>query len=372
MFVTVEEYDYTSEYYDTDNTVTSVTAAEIVKENERRVKWTNESAGGLVVFTNTRQTVDVTVLKEVVGPTVIDPFNFEASYDYDGKHVTVPDFGIIAGTTGYKIEKVPVGAVLTITEKGSDLLNYVTTAEHDGTPLTITADDNLSESTRTVTIDEILAEGTVKFTNETKAVKIRIEKIGFDGTTEYTNVEAIFKSDMFFDSDNVNGRYVSEVTGTNPRANIIFETGVRFGANTNPDPVIYVGDYTLRETRLYGTEYIKLADEIGISVVGEKEGGNDIVKVYVDNDKLGKAVTCEKVGDVWVIRVINRKTTPIKIRVGLLDPIATAPVTFSYTGRYEFNGTTYNIDPFTLRAIATADGSFSGDSAAQTTIYVRS
>lgn len=352
--MTVSETDYSAapDYYDTSLEIAAQNTNPLTKQNNYQVYWEDDSAGGTVIFTNTRQTVDVTVKKMLEGHNIAAGFTFGVSYTADGVNTTRDDITVTSGsTTGTIIEKVPVGATLTLTEKGTDLLDYETTAKQGDTSLDVTSTSTTTGGTttyhRAVTIN-VTEAATVTFTNVLKSVPVKIIKVGYDGTNTYTDVEAQFTMSQGI-SNVFTGRYARPVNATTPRGNILFETGQIYSGSTE-DPVLYVGEYTLTETRLWG-DYISLDDETTISVSGTADGAEVTVS--------GKSASVEKVGSVWVVTVTNRKTADITVKAGLLDPMIDQR-TFTFSGSYTLDGKSYQIDSFALIAYSTNDGSVAG------------
>lgn len=355
FYMSVEEVDYTAapNYYDTDLEIASVTPGNPVnKTSVRKIEWDNSFAGGTVIFTNTRRTVDVTVKKELEGPNITGVFTFGVSYLADGETVERDDIRVTSNhAAGTILEKIPVGAQLTLTEKGNDLLNYITTARMGETALTVTKPESttaggVTTHYRAVTAN-ITASSEITFKNVLKSLKVKIVKIGSDGINEFKDVEAQFT--MTGSSSNVfSARYSRPVTTSQPRGNVIFETGESYGGGA-PDPVLYVGEYTLEETRVYGN-YIKLDEAVGITI----EGTEDNAVLTADSEY----AEVNKVGEVWVVTVKNLKTINIKVQAALADPMI-EQFTFRYSGSYKLNGVLIPIEPFDVVAYSTVDGSVS-------------
>ena len=357
MSVSETDYSAAPDYYDTTIEVAAQNTNPITKVGNNQIYWTDDTAGGTVIFTNTRRTVDITLKKVLEGKNIAAGFTFGVSYIADEVTTTRDDITVISGSeTGTVIKKVPVGAVLTITEKGNDLLDYITTAKQGDNDLTITStSETVSGKTthfRSVTID-VTEATTITYKNVLKSVPIKIVKVGYDGTNTYNDVEAQFT--MTQDITNVfTGRYSRPVNSTAPRGNIIYETGQIY-SGSNVDGELYVGEYTLKETQLWG-DYISLDDDTTINIVGTEDG----VDVTVD----GESARIAKDGDVWVVTVFNWKTADITVKAGLLDPMINQR-SFTFAGSYwlkDLNGVNkaYTIDPFELIAFSTNDGSVAG------------
>ena len=250
-------------------------------------------AGGAVIYTNTRETKDIAVEKELLGSTgAAARFGFTASYELDG---TVTDLGTFYVTSGsvntVALKEIPAGAVLTITEAADD--SYETTAQAgDGPAL------EGKEISFTVAEDE-----TVSFKNTLKSYPVTFVKADQNGTAGAVEAFFTFASETGILGTNL---YTSEDNG-----GLIYQSGT-----------LYVGSYTLTETWTQDG-YLGLSGPVTVSVTGEGVSCTDPnVKVTGDGE------------NGYVVTVYNVETKEITVTKTLVDPLITQrqfDFTFTYT-----------------------------------------
>ncbi len=251
-------------------------------------------AGGTVIYTNTRETKDISVGKELFDNTSATArFGFTASYELDGVTKDLGTFYVTSGSVNTEsLKGIPAGAVLTITEAADN--NYDTTAEIGTEPA-----QEGKTTTFTVTDDV-----TVTFKNTLKSYPVRFVKADQNGTAGA--VEA------FFTLASETG-----LLGTN-----LYTNEENNGLIYNSDD-LYVGSYTLTET---WTEdgYLGLSEPVTVNVTG------DGVSCTSDNVKV--------TGDAengYIVTVYNVETKEITITKTLVDPLITQRQ-FDFTFTYNY------------------------------------
>lgn len=288
----------------------------------------NTFAGGTVVFTNERETYDVTVRKTLLGGFgTQDAFRFTATYVDDAgtdykTETQLEDF-YLSGGGSTVLEKIPAGASLTITEQGEDLHNYITTARTGGASahalgVTATADTSGSEAVyfRAVTINVSATEKDVTFINQVKSCKVTFKLVDQD---KNPGVEAFFK--LTAPAGTVgNQLYPDENTG-------VFYSQQEF----------FVGDYTMTQTFVdTDSNYLGLAEPVAITVTGSADDGNAslaITPAAADTYMVG--VTGDA-AEGFVVTVYNIKTASIKIAKVLNDPLLPGNRAFYFNVSYDY------------------------------------
>ena len=264
-----------------------------------RIKWTRTEQIGTVVYTNTRQTTDVTVKKILAGEGT-GSFRYTGSYTADGKTTELEPFNVEADSSA-TIENIPVGAILTLTETLPEETkdNYIVETDflHD------TADTNTDDKAVTFTVPE---DGeTVTFTNTLKSFPVKIIKLdqtGEDKTAAGKGVEARF---------NLTKGTTTILSGkdTTPSDNVIY------------DSTLYVGEYTLTETWVQ-SGYIGLTQPATLTLTGTGELDSDSEDVFIT----GNADTG------FIVKVYNVETVEITLAKVLNDPLIARA--FSFTASY--------------------------------------
>ena len=318
-YINVMEGDYTGQFYNTNIEKAAETREGIltVNENDRRVSWTNTDAGGTVFYNNIRQTADISVKKNLVGNAAVGAFSYSASYELDGVTTDLGTFTVTSTSeTGYVLEKIPVGAVLTITE-AEDIRYEVSTAFENSS-----ADTDSSANT----VSFLVPDGgeTVTYTNTLKSYPVKIVKVDQSGQADLENgkgVEARF--DLSQDGSNiVSGKY------TTPTDNVIFDS--THGGN------LYVGTYTLTETWTQAG-YLGLNEPVTLTLAGNGT---------LTSDNSGVTVTGNAVQG-FVVSVMNRATKNVTVKKILRDPLVSQR-TFNFNASYTIDGVTETIPAFSI------------------------
>ena len=333
--VTESDYTMSPHFYDTDVEVAAYTQANpITKANIREISWATPHAGGTVIFTNTRQTADVRVRKILVGPSVVGLFTYTASYTVDGETTDLGTFTVTSTGEGTLLEDIPVGADVTVTEAFDN--SYIISAASSD----VTDSDPAANVFRFVLPYRTESQGpvVVTYTNVLKSYPVKIVKVGYDGITTNTEVEAEFA---------LTGELSNIFSGrlTTPSNNVVFETG-KVVSGSAADPEIYVGEYTLSETRVWG-KYLA----IGSAAVLVVDGDGVHLKTPVEG------VAISKVGDVYVVTLTNRRTVDITVTAAISDPIV-AQRDFYFSGSYKLNGNTFLISEFSITARRALPGTY--------------
>ena len=300
---------------------TPVESAEkdISVSHQATTSWTKPSAGGTVIYTNTLDTYDITVDKTTrVGAAEVNTqFAFTASYTLDGGDpVDLGTFYVTSGTpsTPNALKDIPAGAVLTVTE--------IDTEEHYTTTVRVDSEADVPAKTKSFTVSD---DHTVHFVNTLKSYDVKMVKTDQSGAAGV--VEAFFKLDAA--NHNIGTDLLaSETSGSD---------GVFYSNATPGYEAFYAGNtYTLSETYTE-TGYIGLSGPVTITVSGDETAP------FAFSDP---AVTAEKEGSVWVIRVKNQEVKKIAVAKAFSDPLV-AQKTFTFNYSYTFNGETTS-DTFSL------------------------
>lgn len=341
----VTEANAAADYYDTDLVVSgSTTEYPLTRANERKLSWEEAEAGGTAVFTNTRQTADITIKKELENDTNQDmTFRFRASYTLTEKvngeetadSKDLGKFEVTSGTSGYVLGSIPVGAVLRVEEYGTDLEDYTTTVSQGGTAVP----DGQYEETETTENGTITWHRTVEYTvagddtditykNVLKSYPVTFRKVDQDGNP---GVEAYF-------------RLTSEAGTIGQQMYPDLETGI-FAPKKNGASVstLYCGAYTLTETWVDTENYIGLDTSITLTLSG-KDGGTLTAKTS-DGDAAKVSVTGDAASG-FVVTIYNQKIVDINIAKVMEDAILTTSRSFFFrlAYSYELNGQTIRVD----------------------------
>lgn len=137
--------------------------------------WTTTFAGGTLVFTNQRQTYDVTLEKILHSNTSVPgTFPFTASYLVDGRTVTLESSQVTSGTPNTTwLADIPAGALLTIREanNGSYTAKYkIDDGAWQNAVDVLTDGVRTGSSTQQLTVD---GDMTVTFDNTLKSFPVR-------------------------------------------------------------------------------------------------------------------------------------------------------------------------------------------------------
>ncbi|MCR5294722.1 MAG: InlB B-repeat-containing protein [Lachnospiraceae bacterium] len=265
------------------------------------VSWTDASAGGTAVFCNTIRTWDVTVKKDLLPSGARDRFSFSGSYVFNGEKSVLGTFSLTDDGTK-TFEKIPQGAVLTITEAANSL--FVTTSSAANG----TADTNSADNIFTATIDK---NETITFKNTRLACPVKIVKKGSDDG----KVEARF--DLASETLTVlSGKYTTDTQ------DVIY------------DADLYADTYYLTETWTQDG-YAGLKEPLKITVPG-----NDVEAITVEGEGAEKHI--EKINSVrtCVITLTNQKVDTLGIHAILSDPLLVER-TFEYKLSYTLEGKSF-------------------------------
>ena len=267
-------------------------------------------------YQNIRQTADVAVKKNLTGNTSFGTFVYTASYTLGERITDLGAFNVTSNSeTGYILEGIPVGAVLTISEAENSSYE-VSTAFEKGS-----ADTNAADNTVSFTVPN--GGETVTYTNALKSFPVKIQKVDQAGNG---GVEARF--DLSQDGANiVSGKY------TTPTDNTIF------------DGNLYVGEYTLTETWTQAG-YLGLSRPVGLKLSGDGT---------LESDNSGAVVT----GDAdngFIVTITNQATTEVTVKKVLDDPLINQR-TFTFTAAYELGGVTQALPAFSILSSKTTPGS---------------
>ena len=288
------------------------------------VSWTNDRAGGTVIFTNTRKTADVTINKQLL-PATVDPENFTfiatvippvgetSTYTLSPNTMTIVSGGDETNGGVWKIEGIPTGSTLTITEVLSDedtnLNRFETTAvgtKSDNSPVTDRSDVD--------TIFQFLVEDdtTVTFTNTLRTQNIRLVVVDDDVPFNYL--------------DSANFMFPGVFEGTKFSA---AGTGLVWEGTVN------VGEYTLTETSMpdhAGVRYTKLQAPVTVAVAGGARV-NDVNRVTATTNDAADTVTVtyDNATDTYIITVVNPKMLRVTVRKTVLDDYSINSFGFTVT-----------------------------------------
>lgn len=273
------------------------------------ITWTNDRTGGTVIFTNTRNTANVTIKKTLL-PATLDPESFEFNVALEnGESYTLDPASnyVISGADGenggeWKIEGIPTGATLTITEN-VDTDRFNTTAmgvrATDSSPVTdLNQDGNVFSFI-------VTDDTTVTFTNALKTQKIRLVVVD-DETPANPLDSANFRFPGVFEGE----KFSAEGTG------LVWEGEA------------YAGEYTLTETVMYdhdGVRYSKLQAPATVDISGSGvtvTTGNpaDTVLVEYDSDT-----------EVYTIKVVNPKMMRVTVKKSVLNDYGINSFLFTLT-----------------------------------------
>ena len=331
-------------YYDTAVSIPAATTDHPITRDEanRLVSWNSVEAGGTVIFTNTRQTRDITVKKILDSNETTGVFKFSASYT-DGTEATndwvkldLEDFTLNNGES--RVLQVPVGSVLTVTESGTNLVDYTVTASHT-TPQTAdmivleteVTQNNVTTYYRSASL-EVTVDDTIIFTNTLIRYPVKFIKTDETGVVKQDESNVVL---AFFnlDAETYN-------IGTSLFSNK-GNKGVFYLSDDENEP-LYAGHvYTLTETFVDG-DYKGLVDPVSITVSGKTgeefrfrdKNGNEVPDITAEYNQTD---------ELWEIRVRNRKYREITVRKELNDP-SVYQREFTFSGGYTLDGKKYGLD----------------------------
>jgi|GEM_PF-3222572 len=269
------------------------------------ISWTNDRTGGTVIFTNTRKTADLTVKKTLLpaGQTAktfdytVEIMNGSDSTHYESYTLPQTAYSALSGGEGFKIEDIPTGAILKITETADDSL-YSTNATASPAGGTF----NVAERSYTLTLG---ADTTVTFTNTLEKQKIRIV------LTDDSNPAVPLTSGQFTFTDVTDfGTGLSNQGGT---AGLVWEGEV------------LVGNHVLTQTQMYNHQYQKLAAPVTVSVTR--------TAVTVPAGTKNVTVTEEGTGEnhVWIVTVVNPQLAKVTVKKVVNDFDTTGTFGFTIT-----------------------------------------
>ena len=295
--LSVTETDYTAQY-DLGIEVAAHTTNAVLNTNDtaRQLTWNDTFAGGTAIFTNTRKTADVTIKKTLL-PATVDPESFEFNIALEnGESYTLDPTTnyIVSGADDenggeWKIEGIPTGATLTITET-VDSNRFITSAEglkdaDNAQVADIAAEDNIFAFV-------VEDDTTVTFTNELRSQKIRLVVVDDDEPAQYL--------------DSANFTFPGVFEGTKFSA---ANTGLVW------EGTVFVGEYTLTETSMpdhAGVRYTKLQAPVDVVVNGGT--GNDKVTAATNAVADTVTVTYDDSTDTYTITVVNPKMLRVTVK----------------------------------------------------------
>ncbi len=272
------------------------------------ITWTNDRTGGTVIFTNTRKTADVTIKKTLL-PETLDPESFEFNVALEnGESYTLDPTSnyIVSGADAenggeWKIEGIPTGATLTITEK-------VVSERFDTTAQGIRTSDSspvpdLNTDDGNVFSFEVKDNTIVTFTNTLKKQKVRL----------------VVVDDLDDPLDSANFTFPGVFEGTKFSA---------AGTGLVWEGEVYAGEYTLTETSLPdhdGVRNTKLQAPATVNIDGTGvtvTTGNpaDIVNVVYDTDT-----------QTYIIKVVNPRMMRVTVKKTVSDDYGTNSFLFTVT-----------------------------------------
>ena len=276
-------------------------------ENTREAHWNSVQAGGTIVFTNIRDTYNITIKKVLHAATSgsqIFMFNYSYILDGDTSHVTTGSLNVSSGDEGRILSDMPAGAELTVSEVNDG--NYTTTVvASSGTSDMNTEDDSAFTFV-------VASNDTLTFTNTMKSYSVTFIKVDQD---MQPNVNATFS--LLGPSGSLGSDLYAQSSATG--GNGQFFASDRF----------WVGDYVLTE-RIAPVGYEGLSEPANIKVTTE---GIECDNIHI------KIVNPET--DSYIIYVINEKIITMTVRKRLQDPFlasGTRQFTFRIDYNYELSG----------------------------------
>ena len=271
------------------------------------ITWTNDRTGGTVVFTNTRKTVNVTIMK-ALAPDTLDPkdfkFNVEVTPQSGESYTLNPNSRYITSGAApdnggaWKIEGIPTGANINIFEEADDNIYDIAAVgikDEDGTKV---AESNTSVISFSVTDDT-----TVTFKNTLRTQKIRLVVVD--------------------DEDNP----LDSANFTFPG---VFE-GTKFSAEGTGlvwEGTAYAGSYILNETTMpdhEGVRYNKLRSYVTVDI-----GGNGVTATCDDSADI-VTVDYDIASNTYTIKVVNPRLVRLTLKKSVLQDYGTSSFLFTVT-----------------------------------------
>ena len=267
------------------------------------ISWANTDAGGSVVFTNQRQTYDVSVSKDLTSnTTAATAFSFTASYNDNGNIVTLDPFTVFSGNKNEDALKgIPAGATLTITEKTDTGDNYATQ---------YTLDDRATFTDGKTATFVVTKNTDVIFDNTLKSYPVTFKLVDQDENTTINGMFSLASSVGLLSGTSGTELYAS-ATSTNPPAGV-FYTSNMFWADT----------YTLTQT-ITPTGYIGLSGPVTLTVTG-----NGIVSNNPWVTVTGDAT------NGYIITVKNWAQKTVTVKKVLNDPLLSSTRSFTFNYSY--------------------------------------
>ena len=301
--LSVTEADYTSRYDLGIEVAAQTTNAGLTVNNEnRQLSWSDTFAGGTVIFTNTRKTADVTINKDLLPDTagselfsftaeVISPNDETITYTLDPSTYTILSGADAANGGEWKIEGIPTGATLVITENltAEDINRFETSAV--GIKATSSGTSTVTDTAAEDNIFSFVVEDntTVTFTNTLRTKNIRLVVMDDSIPPEYL--------------DSANFEFPGVFEGTKFSA---------AGTGLVWEGEVYVGQYDLTETAMPdhagGVRYTMLQATATVNV------NSDGVVVNPGSASDTILVDYDDVNDVYTIIVINPKMMRVTVK----------------------------------------------------------
>ena len=321
---TVTEATDTPDYYDTSVVVDGLYPSGDACSNKlsasgRTISWTDTNSGshdtisnghgGTAFYTNERKTADVTIHKTLLPARAeAREFEFTAALENGETYTLNPtSVDLLSGIGEWRIEDVPIGATLTITET-VDPLKFNTSAvgETDAGGAAVADLDTTHDNVFRFQLQE---DTTITFTNEMISQKLRIVVV------DDSLPEELLDSAQF--------TFPGVFSGTQYAA---AGTGIVGGTVYEP----FVGDYVLTETSMPNRLYQKLSDTVSVSVT------RDGVTAAVNNPSDTIRITGPDAQGVYTITVVNPKHVRVTVKKSIQG--------FDQTGIFEFTATLIESD----------------------------
>ncbi|SFX84992.1 InlB B-repeat-containing protein [Ruminococcus sp. XPD3002] len=280
--VTVTETEYGN--FDTETRILADTRDEgysAAVNGDRVLYWSNPNTGGTALYTNTRKTADVDVVKELIDPESTEAgreFRFRAELVDTGSDKDYKmdlsendrEFVLQNGDT-HTLKDLPVNARLRITE--------IDSYDHDVYTVSSKGSADLSSEARV--FEFVIPEDgdTVTYTNELRKTKIAVYS--------YDEYNQPFMDASYLVSGN-NGEFYPDL-----------ETGEFY----SKDPM-YLGSFTVTQ-KWCADDYEHITEPMNISIVGTDSSENNGMAVETDASNI-RAVY-DSSTDTWNIYIINHE-----------------------------------------------------------------
>ena len=286
-----------------------------VDSDARKASWEDTEPGGTIIFHNTRKTADVTIRKTLLPATLqAETFPFTVKFidgtgaetnSYEGYTLNPTTQAVLSGTGEWKIEGIPTGAKLQITET-VDSNKYTTSVAAVSTAAVAdldTANDNIFRFV-------VAEDTTVTFTNELKQKKIRLVLADDDDPANLLSGGTFTLPGIFVD--------------TNMAAEGLIWQGDA-----------YVGTYTLTQYTAPDHTYRKLQSPVTLVING------DGVTATTGNAADTVLVEYVQADDEYIIRIVNPKLMLVTVK-----KVIDAPAEYFKTGTFGFTATLTDVsDP---------------------------